>query len=259
MRLRWRPTLTTRPVLCQALSHGVSIYVWCRSATGWTVLSQSNLLFVVAKSQQLIFRPTASTAGCGPLSCIHIYPMICTVLYHSGCVSLLTYWGVLMQWGGAYLGFTVGSTSLCPVQHVSWITLSLSSRLLPASEKAMVRPLNKSVLSWSLFGKLFCACPVLPTPPQLHDAGDWVQPGHKSVAYEALYPTRNFPTAGTWMVQLPESLVVPPTLPLHLWHYLPSTIIYVPQRRIAQPGDGEMVYWFHLGAHLPEQARWPTF
>ena len=54
-------------------------------------------------------------------------------------VSLPTYWGVLVQWGGAYLGFTVGSASFCPVQHVSWVTLSLPGRMLLASEKAMVR------------------------------------------------------------------------------------------------------------------------
>ena len=56
MLLRWRPTLTTRPVLRQALSHGVSICVWCRSVMGWTLLSQFSVLFVVAKSLQLIFR-----------------------------------------------------------------------------------------------------------------------------------------------------------------------------------------------------------
>ena len=61
------------------------------------------------------------------------------------------------------------------------------------------------------------------------------------------------------MVQPLKSSVVPPALHLHLWHYLANTSVYVPQWHIAQPGDGEMVYGFHLKAHLPEQARWPTF
>ena len=54
-------------------------------------------------------------------------------------VSLPTYWGVLLQWGGTYLGITTESAPTCPVLHVSWITLSLTSRVLPALEKAMER------------------------------------------------------------------------------------------------------------------------
>ena len=54
-------------------------------------------------------------------------------------VSLPTYWGVLIQWGGTYLGITVESASSCPVPHVSWVNLSLFGHMLPASEKAMVR------------------------------------------------------------------------------------------------------------------------
>ena len=54
-------------------------------------------------------------------------------------VSLPTYWVVLIQWGGTYLGIMVESASSCPVPHVSWVTLSLSGRMLPASEKALVR------------------------------------------------------------------------------------------------------------------------
>ena len=54
-------------------------------------------------------------------------------------VSLPTYWGVLVQWGGTYLGITTESAPACPVRHVSWIPLSLTGRVLPASEKAMVR------------------------------------------------------------------------------------------------------------------------
>ena len=177
-------------------------------------------------------------------------------------VSLPTCGGVFIPWGGAYLGFTVDSASLCPVQHVSWITLLFSGRMLPTSEKAMVRlgATCKQVLSWSLFGKLFCACPVLPPPPpQLRDAGDWVQLDNTSVAYQALYPTCNFLTAGSWMVQPRESSVVPPALHLHPRHYLASTAICVPQWRVAQRGVGEIVYWFHHGAHLPEWIRWPAF
>ena len=56
-----------------------------------------------------------------------------------------------------------------------------------------------------------------------------------------------------------QSLVVPSALHLHLLHYLTDTSVYVPQRRIARHRDGDMVYWFHLKAHLPEWARWLTF
>ena len=34
-------------------------------------------------------------------------------------VSLPTCWGVLIQWGGAYLGLTIGIMSHCPVPSVS--------------------------------------------------------------------------------------------------------------------------------------------
>ena len=60
-------------------------------------------------------------------------------------------------------------------------------------------------------------------------------------------------------MQPPESLVVPLALHLHLWHYRSDTSVCVPQRRIPQPGDREMAYWFHLKARVPEWARWPTF
>ena len=53
-------------------------------------------------------------------------------------VSLPTYWGVWIQWGGTYLGIMVESASSSPVPHVSWVTLSLFGRMLPASEKALV-------------------------------------------------------------------------------------------------------------------------
>ena len=54
-------------------------------------------------------------------------------------VSLPTYWGGLTQWGGTYLGIPVKPASSCPVPLVSWVALSLSGRMLPASEKAMIR------------------------------------------------------------------------------------------------------------------------
>ena len=54
-------------------------------------------------------------------------------------VSLPTYSGVLIQWGGTYLGIMVVSAPSCPVPHLSWVTLSLFGRMLPASEKALVR------------------------------------------------------------------------------------------------------------------------
>ena len=54
-------------------------------------------------------------------------------------VSRPTCWGVLVQWGGTYLGITTESAPVCPLPRVAWMTLSLTGRILPASEKAMIR------------------------------------------------------------------------------------------------------------------------
>ena len=54
-------------------------------------------------------------------------------------VSLPTYWRVLVQWAGIYLGITTEFAPACLVPHVSWINILLSGRVFPASEKAMVR------------------------------------------------------------------------------------------------------------------------
>ena len=102
----------------------------------------------------------------------------------------------------------------------------------------MGRPPSKSMLSWSLFVKRFCAHPVLPPPPP---------------------PNCVTPETGSNQVTRP-------------WHMKLCKRLGTSRRRgsrwynkvvgggrVAQPGDGEMVYWFHLRAHLPEQARWPTF
>ena len=140
---------------------------------------------------------------------------------------------------------------------MSWVTLSLSGQMLAASEKAMVRhgATPKQVRAFMVaFWKAVLRMSRAVHPLQLRDTGDWVQPGHMSVVYEALYPTRNFPAVGNWVLQPPEWSVLPPALHLHLWHYLANTFVYVPQRRIAQHRDGEMVYWFHLKAHFPERA-----
>ena len=51
---------------------------------------------------------------------------------------------------------------------------------------------------------------------------------------------------GELEVPPPESSVVPRALHLHLSHYLVDTFVYVRQRRIAQHGEGDMLYWFHL-------------
>ena len=54
-------------------------------------------------------------------------------------VPLPTCWGVPVQWGGMYLSVTTETAPVCPLSHLSWITLSLTGRVLPASEKAIVR------------------------------------------------------------------------------------------------------------------------
>ena len=75
-------------------------------------------------------------------------------------VSLPTYWGVLIQWGGAYLGFTVRPASSCPMPHVSYVTLSLSGRMQWC---VMGQPPSKSALSM--------CCAAHPPPPQLLQEG----------------------------------------------------------------------------------------
>ena len=102
-------------------------------------------------------------------------------------VSLPTYWGVLVQWGGtypSYLGITTESAPPCPVPHVSWITLLLTGRVLPASEKAMVRhgatpqQLRKFLVA---FRKAVLRMSSTTHPPQLRNRGDWVRTGHMLV------------------------------------------------------------------------------
>ena len=96
-------------------------------------------------------------------------------------VSFPTYWGVPVQWGGGYLGFTVGSASSCPVQNVSWTALSLSGRMLLASENAMVRhgaSPNQVRAFMVAFWKAVLRMSRATHHPQLRDAGDWIQPGH---------------------------------------------------------------------------------
>ena len=174
-------------------------------------------------------------------------------------VSLPTYWGVLIQWGGGHIWVSWWSPPLPARYRMSWVSLSLSGRMLPASEKALVRhgatPQQFMVALW----KAVLCMSRAAHPPQLRDTGDWVQPGHTSVAYDTLYPARNFPVAGNWMLQPPESSTVPLALHLHLWHYLADMSVYVPQRHIAQHGEGDMLYWFHLRPRLLERAQWPAF
>ena len=108
-------------------------------------------------------------------------------------VSLPTYSGVLIRCGGTYLGIMVESASSCPVPHVSWVTLSLSGRMVPGSEKALVRhgatpqQVRKLMVAfWKAVLRMSRGAPP-PTPPPPRDTGDWVQPGHTSVAYDTLY------------------------------------------------------------------------
>ena len=41
--------------------------------------------------------------------------------------------------GGVYLGITTESAPVCPLPHLAWMTLSLTGRILPTSEKVMIR------------------------------------------------------------------------------------------------------------------------
>ena len=177
-------------------------------------------------------------------------------------VSLPTCWGVLVQWGGAYLGITTQSAPVCPVPHVSWMTLSLIGRVPPASEKAMIRhgatPQQARkffVAFWKAVLRMSCAA----HPPQLRNEGNWARLGYTLVAFDYLYPARDFLAAGHWHLQPPESSSVPPALHLHLWHRISGVSIYVRERRMAHHGTGDVLYWFHSGSHLADNARWPRF
>ena len=52
---------------------------------------------------------------------------------------------------------------------------------------------------------------------------------------------------------------MPPALHLHLWHHVSGVSIYLPERRMAHHGTGDVLYWFHSGSRLAENARWPRF
>ena len=177
-------------------------------------------------------------------------------------VSLPICWGVLVQWAGVYLGLSTENAAVCPVPHVSWITLSLTGHVLPASEKAMVRhgATPQQVTRFLVaFWRAVLRMSSTVYPPQLRNEGDWAQPSHARQAFHYLYPDRDFPAAGHWHLQPPESSPVPPALHLHLWHHISGVSIYVPDRRMAHAGSGEVLYWFHSRPRLAEYAQWPRF
>ena len=96
-------------------------------------------------------------------------------------------------------------------------------------------------------------------PPQLRNEGDWARPGYTLTAFDYLYPSRDFPAAGHWHLQPPESSSVPLALHLHLWHHISGVSIYALERRMAHHGTGDVLYWFHSGSRLAEHSRWPRF
>ena len=83
-------------------------------------------------------------------------------------VSLPNYWGVLIQWGGAYLGLTVGAVSACSLQALSWVTLSLCGRMLSAS-KTTLKNVHTALVT---FSKAVLCMSRAAHPPQLHHLGD---------------------------------------------------------------------------------------
>ena len=119
-------------------------------------------------------------------------------------MSLPTYWGVLIQWGGAYLGLTIGAvSSFGPVLFVSWVTVSLCGRVPPPSKEALVchGATSKHVRAILVaFWKAVLHMSRASHPPQLHDNGDSLLRRRELMAYQALYPPRTFPKAGGWQV-----------------------------------------------------------
>ena len=177
-------------------------------------------------------------------------------------VSLPTCWGVLVQWGGMYLGITTENATLCPTPHVSWITVSITGRMLPASEKAMVQhgATPQQVRRFLVaFWRTVLRMSSTTHPPRLRNEGDWAQPGHTRQAFDYLCPGRDFPAAGHWHRQPPESSPMPPALHLHVWHHISGVSIYVPEGRMAHTGTGEVLYWYQSQPRLAEYTQWPCF
>ena len=79
------------------------------------------------------------------------------------------------------------------------------------------------------------------------------------MAFDYLYLDWDFPAAGHWHLQPPESSSVPPALHLHLWHHISDMSIYVLDRHMAHPGTGDVLYWFRSRPRLAEHAQWPRF
>ena len=167
-----------------------------------------------------------------------------------------------MQWRGMYLCITTESAPACSVPHVSWKTLSQTSRVVPASEKAVVchgatpQHVRKFLVA---FWKAILRMSSTTHPPQLRNEGNWVRPGHRLVAFDHMYPAQCFPTAGEWHPPPPEYSLVPPALQLHLWYYNCGVSVYVPVQCIAQQGVGNVLSWFHSRPRLFERTQWPRF
>ena len=177
-------------------------------------------------------------------------------------VSLPTCWGVLVQWGGMYLGGTSENAAVCPVPHVSWITLSHTGRVLPASEKAMVQhgATPQQVRRFLLaFWRAVLRMSSTTHPPQLCNEGDGARPGHTRQAFDYLSPDHDFPATAHWHLQPPESSPVPPALHLQLLHNISGVSIYVLDRSMAHAGTGKVLYWFHSRPRLAEYTQWPRF
>ena len=119
---------------------------------------------------------------------------------------------------------------------------------VPASEKVFSSFLER------------CVAHVLYRPtPQLRNEGDWAWLGHTRVAFDYLSPARDFPAVGHWHLHSPESSSLPPALHLPLCQHISGLDIYVPQRRMAHHGTGDVLYWFRTGSREAETAQWPRF
>ena len=103
------------------------------------------------------------------------------------------------------------------------------------------------VAFWKAVLRMSCAA----HPPQLRNEGDWARPGYTLVAFDYLYPARDFPAAGHWHLRPLESSSVPPALHLHLWHHISGVSIYVPERRMAHHGTGDVLTMEAHVAFLP--------
>ena len=173
-----------------------------------------------------------------------------------------TYWGVLVQWGGKYLGFTTELIENMPISGLEWVLLPLNGCFLSNTVGVLLRHGATKHQVQSLlvsFWKSVLRLTNAVHPPQFRDTGSWVR-GPKNVdVYDMIYPAKRFPAAGDWCLLPPDSSIFPSAWYLHIWHHMEEVSVLVLARRIAYPGASEVLYWGVEHSRLLPWSQWPRF